>query len=88
MIDREKLIRGLQNRINESRNHGGIAVSVALSTLSGVLVLLKEQEPITPHVEHDSDDDTWYYGCGACHMDIDPKDKYCRHCGRQVLWDG
>jgi hypothetical protein len=40
MPDREKLIRGLQNRINESRNHGGIAVPVALSTLSGALVLL------------------------------------------------
>lgn len=46
-----------------------------------------EQDPVEPHVEHDSDDDSWYYGCGACHDAIDYKDKFCRHCGREVKWD-
>ena len=45
------------------------------------------KEPVEPHVEHDSDDDSWYYGCGACHEAIDYKDRYCRHCGREVKWD-
>lgn len=40
--DREKIIRGLENRIGESRNHGEIAVSVALSTLEGALRLIRE----------------------------------------------
>lgn len=51
------------------------------------IALLREQKPVEPHVEHDSDDDSWYYGCGACHEAIDYKDKFCRHCGRKVLWD-
>ncbi len=55
---------------------------------AGILALLREQEPVEPHVEHDSDDDSWYYGCGACHDAIDYKDKFCRHCGRGVKWDG
>lgn len=42
MPDREKVIRGLENRIGESRNHGEIAVSVALSTLENALRLIVE----------------------------------------------
>jgi hypothetical protein len=52
------------------------------------LGLLKEQEPVEPHDEHASDDDSWYYGCGACHKAIDYKDRFCRHCGRAVKWNG
>ncbi len=99
--DREKLIRGLQNRINESRNHGGIAVPVALSTLSGALVLLKEQEPVEPKIrtsktsilfEEDCEISVAY--CGCCGFAIDqPTEggrgwKYCPECGREVKWDG
>jgi hypothetical protein len=51
------------------------------------LELLKEKEPVEPHDEHDSDDDSWYYGCGACHKAIDYKDRFCRHCGRAVKWE-
>jgi hypothetical protein len=51
------------------------------------LALLREQEPVEPHVEHDGDDDSWYYGCGACNEAIDYKDRFCRHCGRKVKWD-
>ena len=40
--DREKVIRGLENRIGESRNHGEIAVMVAMSTLEGALRLIRE----------------------------------------------
>ena len=55
--------------------------------IDDALALLREREPMEPHVEHDCDDDSWYYGCGACHEAIDYKDKYCRHCGRKVKWD-
>lgn len=50
-------------------------------------VVLQGQEPVEPHVEHDSDDNSWYYGCGACHWAIDYKDRFCRHCGRKVKWE-
>ncbi len=94
MPDREKLIRGLQNRINESRNHGGIAVTVALSTLSGALMLLKEQEPQeTRFVRHYSRPgvyaDLWLY-CEKCGGRVDDefyRPKFCPECGRKVKWD-
>ena len=44
--DREKVIRGLENRIGECHNHGEIAVKVALSTLEGALRLIKEDAAI------------------------------------------
>jgi len=30
---------------------------------------------------------TWWYVCGECHTAIGPNDKYCRECGRRIVWD-
>ena len=30
---------------------------------------------------------TRWYACGACNEPIDMNDKYCRHCGRKVVWN-
>lgn len=29
---------------------------------------------------------SWWYQCGKCKMPIDPKDRFCRHCGQEVKW--
>ena len=29
---------------------------------------------------------TWFFVCGECHGAIDSNDKYCRHCGREIIW--
>ena len=29
---------------------------------------------------------TWWYVCGECHSAIDRADKYCRECGRKIIW--
>lgn len=29
---------------------------------------------------------TWWYVCGECRTSIDPRDKYCRECGRKIRW--
>ena len=29
---------------------------------------------------------TWFFVCGECHTAIDTKDKYCRECGREIVW--
>jgi hypothetical protein len=29
---------------------------------------------------------TWFFVCGECHTAIDSKDKYCRECGRKIIW--
>ena len=55
-------------------------------TLSRMLdVLLKEQEAVEPEVEGGGM--TWYFVCGECHGAVDPKDKYCRSCGRGLKWE-
>ena len=48
--------------------------------------LLKEKEPAKPKPENDGGE-TWWYVCGGCGCAIDPRDDYCRHCGRAVKWD-
>lgn len=50
--------------------------------------MLKEvAERITPaEAEIEGGGSSWFYVCGECHGAINPKDKYCRHCGRPVEW--
>lgn len=101
MADREKVIKGLEMclaSIDEAecpeecpyyetcRNYENRVIFQPV--MRDTLELLKEQEPVKPHVKHASDDDSWYYGCGACHKAIDYKDRFCRYCGRAVKWDG
>ena len=43
MPDREKVIKTIQNRINEARNKQLKIVTLFISTLSDILTLLKEQ---------------------------------------------
>ena len=95
MTDREKVIKGLECAIGIRgvKDCDNCPYDYDFNCLGcdivmwDALALLREQEPVEPHVEHDSDDDCWYYGCGACHEAIDYKDKFCRHCGRKVKWD-
>jgi rRNA maturation endonuclease Nob1 len=30
---------------------------------------------------------THWYGCGACGKAVNPGDKFCRECGRELKWD-
>lgn len=51
--------------------------------------LLKAQEPVVPKLGGDAGPfGTHWYQCGVCSGQINPGDKYCRSCGRQVKWDG
>ncbi len=55
------------------------------------IAILREQKPVKPNTSCDGlpgEGGTWWYVCGNCNKDIDPDDAYCRHCGRQVKWDG
>ena len=29
----------------------------------------------------------WFYVCGSCHTALNPRDVYCRVCGRKVEWE-
>lgn len=53
---------------------------------------VKAQEPVEPYVTGNGTGfesaTSWWYACGNCNKPIDMKDKFCRHCGRAVKWDG
>lgn len=31
---------------------------------------------------------SWWNVCGDCHTIINEGDKFCRQCGRRIIWDG
>ena len=53
-------------------------------SLDWAIDLLKEQTT-KPEIEGDARS-TWWYVCEECHTAIDRCDKYCRQCGRFILW--
>lgn len=62
---------------------------VAQSMIEGIC-LLKEQGAIEPKKETDGNPEpctSWWYVCGDCGRYIDPNDRFCRHCGREVKWE-
>lgn len=45
---------------------------------------LMRMEPVDP--EYEGGQPTWFFVCGECHTALDPKDKFCRECGRRIKW--
>ena len=43
-----------------------------------------QQDPVEAELEGGGH--TWWYVCGECHTAIDPRDKFCRECGRRINW--
>lgn len=99
MIDREKVIKGL-----EHCDFGDLATchecpyyqshDCTDELKNDILALLKEQEPIAPYVYGSKEPDEyggWYgsgrYLCGKCKMPIAPKEMFCRRCGQAVKWE-
>jgi len=88
-MDKETIIKGCENWVN---NHKGENLLLTYSSVVELLAVLKEQEAVepkkAPFPDASRSDGSWFYICGACSRAIDPKDKYCRECGRPVLWEG
>ena len=42
-------------------------------------------EPVKPEIEGGGT--SWFFVCGECHTSINPKDRFCRGCGRPLEWD-
>lgn len=47
---------------------------------------MKELEPVAAELEGGGS--TWWFVCGECHTAIDRCDRFCRQCGRRIIWDG
>ena len=90
--NREKVIAWLADEELYYRDHGDTQNSLMACN---ALALLKEQEAVKP-VRDEQTGRMWL--CGKCGSyvgfeDNDPYDpnefdKYCRECGRPVLWEG
>ena len=55
---------------------------------NGVKGLLTPVEPERLTVLDFGSFETTVYLCGACRMPIERGDKFCKHCGKKVKWDG
>lgn len=45
----------------------------------------KRKEPAEPEIEGDGRSG-WWWVCPDCHGAIDSEEKFCRHCGRELIW--
>jgi hypothetical protein len=100
---REKVIKGLEicsaGEWNSTggRDHtdcpyypAGYTGCTCKLLMRDALAMLKAQEPVEPKklMEKNKNGYRWRFYCGKCGDEIDRLDKYCRHCGRPVKWDG
>lgn len=97
MIDREKVIKGVECHRKKIQTTNAVSClecpysepkPVREWCMSGLIddiyALLKEQEPVKPTR---SEGTTWWFKCGKCGMSLDPRDKFCRECGRTIEWN-
>lgn len=84
MPDREKVINELRFQLNSKEvKEEHYPIQLAARDAEKILALLKEREPVKPTR---SEGTTWFYKCGICGIPIDPRDAYCRECGRAIDW--
>lgn len=91
-MDREKIIEALQYMISENCTETQFDYT---DDIEAAIAMLKEQEAVKPVLDEKTGR-IWL--CGNCGSyvgfeDNDPHDpnefdKYCRECGRPVLWEG
>ena len=86
MIDREKVIRIIDELIFEAQKAPTWKAENALRCVKKEL--LKDQEAVPPIPYHRSDGTIFKYECRKCRTKIFKGDLFCRHCGNPVLWEG
>ena len=88
MTDRAYIVsRTLENKIAIAENNDQNTLLVTLDVLKTILDLLKEQETVKPERQYSGGGITWWYVCGSCKTAINPNDKYCHECGKEVKWE-
>ena len=74
-LEEKKADTGMMAAYDEIRN--------AIAEMIGAIMI--GQAVTTAEYEADSRS-TWWYVCGECHTALDHSDKFCRQCGRRILW--
>ena len=99
MIDREKVIKGLEccRRFGDCENQCPYFDELDCTQLikADTLELLKEQEPVQPrkvqrYIDYSDTAVNFIdaYDCGNCGAELPDNAKYCPTCGKAVKWDG
>ena len=101
MIDREKVIKGLELCRYDPDPEMPLKSEVSCDIcpywddtygcrmndmFDDAIALLKAQEPVKPQ-EHDYVIYGVKYTCGACHHKIWRNNNFCPNCGRKVEWE-
>ena len=96
MPDRKKYIEVLSKTAKTVKEFNeDVPIKISLECAEDILELLKEQEAVKP-VRDERTGRLWLCGnCGSYvgfedHDEYDPNefDKFCRECGKPVLWEG
>ena len=92
MTDREKVIKGLEQIINDPFMKARADYWVMVC--ADALALLKEQEAVKPFIQISEHTGRKWLTCGACEYTIESEKEsweeinFCPKCGRPVLWEG
>lgn len=88
MPNKTTTLKMLTHTINMMRSHDTMTIAndgPLIALLENARDLLKEQEAVEAEYEGDARS-TWWWVCGECHTTIEDKDKFCKECGRRILW--
>ena len=85
MTDNEKVIQRLNSQIALCKRDDSDWISMTVWDAKKILKLIEGRKPIEAEMEGGYP--SWWYVCGECHSLIGSYDKYCRICGRELLWD-
>ena len=86
----------IRNYISVLQDITGNRMSKPNYTVSAVLDCVRQhycdgceekREAVKPERKRSGGGTTWWYACGSCGTDINPRDKFCHECGREVKWD-
>ena len=70
-------------RLLEGKKEQGLDDYVLLECLSDAANGLQLRQT---EAEMEGGGSTWFFVCGECHTAIDSTDKFCRQCGREIVW--
>lgn len=91
-MDRVKNLKEhLQTQIRKAKSLSSKWVYILEEEAETCLKLAEAEEEIlrgseAADAEIEGGGSTWWYVCGECHTAIDPRDKYCKECGKRIRW--
>ena len=86
----EKLIKHLETQLAVAKSIDSEFVYITKAEAEKCLEMAKTKETLLSNPsrsEVEGGGSSWFYVCGECHGSVNPYDKHCRHCGRQIEWN-